>query len=138
MAESSKHIEYVELIYNFLRKDMLPESEHIYVSVDSPFKEDCPPHVCNNFRPDVYYCHGDKLIIGEAKTDDDYCRPHSIKQYCSYFEECAPYGADSIIVLSGSWRISASFANLIRNLKREHNFSTKVFVINEMGCCKEV
>ena len=135
MAESAAHMEYVRIIQGHVRS-MLPECENIHVLVDSPYVKETPPHIINNFRPDLYYCHNDHLIIGEAKTDDDFNRPHSIEQYLSYLRECHSFLGDSLLILSGSWRISASFANLMRNMQAQNNLHVQVMILNEMGVYK--
>ena len=137
MAESAAHMGYVTMIHSFL-KMRLPQEEHVHILVDSPYSAENPPHVVNNFRPDVFYKHSGLFIIGEAKTDDDFCRPHSVDQYRSYLQECEPQKEHALIILSGSWRITASFCNLIRNIKKEGNYNTKVIILNEMGIPKEV
>ena len=137
MAESASHMEYVTTIRRQVRS-MLPECEYLHVFVDSPYEKETPPHVINNFRPDLYYCHNDHLIIGEAKTDDDFNRPHSIEQYLSYLQECHSFQGDSLLILSGSWRISASFANLMRNMQAQNNLHVRVMILNEMGVYKDM
>lgn len=133
MAESAAHMGYVTMISNFLRESVLPQEDHIHILVDSPYSSENPPYVINNFRPDIYFDHSGRLIIGEAKTDDDFNRPHSLEQYRSYFLECEPRHEHALIVLSGSWRISAAYCNLIRNIKRQGDFHTRVIILNEMG-----
>lgn len=137
MAESAAHMEYVKIIQGYVRS-MLPECEYLHVFVDSPYEKETPPHVINNFRPDLYYCHNDHLILGEAKTDDDFDRPHSIEQYLSYLHECHSFQGDSLLILSGSWRISASFANLLRNMQAQNYLHARVVILNEMGVYKDM
>lgn len=132
MAESEDHMTYVTLIKEYAKK-ILPECEHMHMLTDSPYEKETPPHVLNNFRPDFYYCHNDQLIIGEAKTDDDYNRQHSLDQYLSYLLECQKFKGLSTLILSGSWRISASYANLVRNIQKQHELDVHVVIINEMG-----
>ena len=38
------------------------------------------------FVPDLYYKYNGLLIIGEAKTDSDFEREHSLQQYISYLK----------------------------------------------------
>ena len=137
MAESYEHMAYVNSLQEYV-KMLLPESEYLYVRVDSPYEIETPPQIINNFRPDVYYCHNDFLIIGEAKTDDDFCRSHSLEQYRSYLTECNNYNGKSLLVLSGSWRISPAFANLIRNLQMQNGIHCRVVIINELGVYKDI
>lgn len=137
MAESAVHMAYVKSIQGYVQS-LLPECEYIHVLVDSPYEQETPPHVINNFRPDLYYCHNDCLIIGEAKTDDDFNRPHSLEQYISYLTECQSFRGNSLLILSGSWRISPSFANLMRNMQFQNNMHVRVVILNEMGVYKDM
>ena len=109
MAESVEHILTVTMICDYV-KGLLPKNEHPFVLADSPDEVAATPNVSGNYRPDVYYQNNGFLIIGEAKTDPDFDRPHSISQYMSYFEECDKYWGTSMLIVGGSWRISASFA----------------------------
>lgn len=133
MAESAIHMGYVSLIKEYV-ESILPEIEHFHILVDSPTSMEKPPHVINNYVPDLYYNHGEQLIIGEAKTDEDFDRPHSLDQYLSYLQECSRFPGDSVLILSGSWRISASISNLLRIMKKKADISVKVIVLNELGC----
>ncbi len=137
MAESAVHMGYVTRIQGYVRS-LLPEQEYVHILVDSPYENDTPPHVINNFRPDLYYCHNDYLIIGEAKTDDDFNRPHSLEQYLSYLNECKSFRGTSLLILSGSWRISPSFANLMRNMQIQNSLHVRVVILNEMGVYKDM
>lgn len=132
MAESAVHMGYVSLIKEYVEK-VLPEIEHFHILVDSPTSMEKPPHVFNNYVPDLYYNHREQLIIGEAKTDDDFDRPHSLDQYLSYLQECSRFSGDSVLIVSGSWRISAALSNLLRNMKKKASLSVKVIILNELG-----
>lgn len=137
MAESAAHIEFVSNLGDYV-KGMLSLNEHVHVLIDTPSSIDFPPHVINNYRPDLYYNHDDTLIIGEAKTDEDFDRPHSIAQYRSYMKECEMFSGRAIIILSCSWRVSPAFANLIRNIRRSGSYNTQVRIINELGLYRTI
>jgi hypothetical protein len=137
MAESSAHMVYVSMLGEFV-KNRLPEQEHIHILIDSPSSNDYPPQVINNFRPDLYYLHDNTLVIGEAKTDADFDRPHSIEQYKSYLKECKSFSGTAYVVFAGSCRISAGFANLIRHIRRDESLTTRAIIINELGVFREI
>jgi len=137
MAESAAHIEYVYKLGTYV-KDMLSSNEHVHILMDTPSSTDFPPHVVNNFRPDLYYNHNNRLIIGEAKTDDDFDRPHSIAQYKSYMEECKIFNGGAMIIFSCSWKVAPAFANLVRNIRRSGSYDVKVSIINELGLFRTI
>ena len=137
MAESAVHMEYVKQLWDYV-KGMLTSDEHVHILVDTPSSSYLPPAVVNNYRPDLYYNHDLYLIIGEAKTDEDFDRPHSVSQYKAYFDECQSFMGMSIVVFSCSWRVSSSFANLVRNIRRLGSYRTKVYIINELGLFRVV
>lgn len=137
MAESAVHMGYVTMLGEFVQ-NRLSDCEHIHILMDKPDSTETPPHVVNGYRPDLYYRHNDTVIIGEAKTDEDFDRPHSIEQYKSYLQECANCPGEATLILAGSWRISPAYANLLRLLKRQLSSSVTVMVINEMGLFREI
>ena len=128
---------YVDRLGTYV-KGMLSTNEHVHILIDTPSSTEFPPSVINNYRPDLYYNHDGKLIIGEAKTDDDFNRPHSVAQYESYMEECRMCPCDAMIVFSCSWAVAPAFANLIRNIRRVGNYNTKVVIINELGLFRTI
>ena len=132
MAESAAHIEYVSRLGNYVM-GMLSPNEKVYILIDTPNSVVFPPRIVNNYRPDLYYNHNHCLIIGEAKTDEDFDRPHSIAQYVSYMDECSLFSGESMIIISCSWRVSPALANLIRNIKRTGLYNIPVIIINELG-----
>jgi len=129
-------MKYVEIAYAFL-KGLLPVTEHIHIRIDTPSSSFLPPSVIDGYRPDLYYNHNGLLIIGEAKTDPDFDKRHSIEQYNSYYSECKLHGENSVIVVSCSLIISPGFANLMRYIKLLKGYKAKVIVVNQLGKYKE-
>ena len=111
---------------------MIPSEQGGFVYVDKPDSAYKPPLV-GNFRPDLYFCADNKLIIGEAKTIEDFERPHSKEQYKTYLQECKSYKGDSLLILCSSWVVSLSYKTLIKSIKRQYGFNTKVLIISEEG-----
>lgn len=131
MAESSAHISYVEQIRSYINKEFTSEIS-AFVLYDTPDSKEKPPTV-GQFRPDVYFRTNNVLIIGEAKTDSDFDRPHSIWQYTAYLNECKQFPGESYLILSGSWQISISFKKLIKRLVLDNNFICNAIVLSEIG-----
>lgn len=111
---------------------MIPSEQGGFVYVDKPDSTYKPPLV-GNFRPDLYFCADNKLIIGEAKTVEDFERPHSKEQYKIYLQECQSYKGDALLILCSSWVVSFSYKTLIKSIKRQYSFDTKVLIISEEG-----
>ena len=131
MAESQAHMDYVNLVEKYIL-NKIPYQQRGFVFVDNPSSACKPPKV-GNYRPDVYYHHGNSLIIGEAKTIKDYETKHSKEQYVTYLNECQNFQGEALLVLCSSWTISFSFRTLMKYIKRQNRFDTKVIIISENG-----
>ena len=131
MSESRKHVELVAVAVEYIKTILAPEFHAIiqYDSADSSR----PTKVIGNYIPDVYYWHGDQLIIGEAKTINDFDRPHSRDQYGAYMQECKKFFGRALLVISVPWEMVATAKNYFRRLKRDCDASVSIIVINEMG-----
>lgn len=136
MSESRNHIELVAVAVEYIKTIVAPELHAIiqYDSADSSR----PTKVIGNFIPDVYYWHADHLIIGEAKTINDFDRPHSRDQYDAYIKECKNFFGRSTLVVSVPWQMVASAKNYFRRLKKEHATDVQIIIINELGRCFEI
>ena len=111
---------------------MIPFEQRGFIFVDSPASAYKPP-LLGNYRPDLYFCHDNKLIIGEAKTVNDFNTTHSKDQYITYLNACHSFKGNSLLVLCSSWMISFSYKTLIKFIKRQYGFGTKVIIISENG-----
>ena len=133
MAESNQHILLVNNIVSYIKQNVQDIIASLLL-VDLPDSVYKPQSVFNGFIPDVYYNFKEKLIIGEAKTDNDVERIHSLNQYEAYFTEAFNFDGDSIIVFSVTWRMYGTIKNIIRLTKKKNNFDKiKVIVINNKG-----
>lgn len=132
MAESLQHINLVKNIYNYAI-NVIPMDYSKLIMIDSP--ESClkPSRTSEGFVPDLYYCHNELLLIGEAKTSDDFDRPHSISQYMSYLKECACFEGNSLMVIAVPWTEYITAKNLIRRIKKHNEFEVEIIVINNNG-----
>ena len=131
MSESRNHIELVAVAVKYIKTIVAPELHAIiqYDSADSSR----PTRVIGNFIPDVYFWHNDQLIIGEAKTINDFDRPHSLDQYEAYIKECKSFYGHSTLVISVPWQVVATAKNYFRRLKKEFATDIPIIIINELG-----
>jgi len=138
MPESETHMNYVKQAERFA-KTILPEEYQPYLLVDTPSSSELPPKLLNEaFKPDLYLHHNDWHLIGEAKTDSDCMRKHSIQQYETYFKELDSFGkSNSLLILSCSISVSSSMSNLLQRMKRQHSYHCSVYIINELGTYKK-
>ena len=81
MSESREHADLVRCIYSYV-KSIVPESLHCLIELDT-IDTKKPPCV-GGYIPDVYYHWMGHLIIGEAKTINDFSRTHSYQQFAAY------------------------------------------------------
>lgn len=138
MAESSIHISFVERIYEEVKK-VVPEGSHILIDIDHPDSSASTPKLLNGFKPDLYYCYKNLLIIGEAKTDFDVDRPHSLNQYNSYYEEAYVFEGQSLLFFCVSWKMFATMKNIMRSIRRKKISSRiRIFVMNDLGEVVEI
>lgn len=131
IAESKQHMNYVNLVEQYVLQ-MIPSKQKGFIYVDKPEAVYKPPLV-GNFRPDLYFCAENKLIIGEAKTVTDFERFHSKEQYKTYLQACQEFKGDSLLILCSSWSVAFSFKTLIKSMKKQNCFDTKVIIISEEG-----
>lgn len=136
MSESRNHVDLVAVAVEYIKTIVAPDLHAIiqYDSADSSR----PTKVVGNFIPDVYYWHADRLIIGEAKTINDFDRIHSRNQYDAYMKECRDFWGASTLVICVPWQIVATAKNYFRRLKKEYNADVPVIIINELGRCFEI
>lgn len=133
MPESKEHIAYVNNLYNFVC-EIVPENCKVLIYTDSFNDKDRPTSVINGFIPDLYYKFDNMLVIGEAKTNNDVDRKHSLEQYESYLLEAERFDGESVLVFSVSWVVFATLKNIIRSIKRANSFQKcKIYVINDKG-----
>ena len=131
IAESKLHMDYVNLVEQYVLR-MIPSEQGGFVYVDKPETAYKPPLV-GNYRPDLYFRADNKLIIGEAKTVEDFERFHSQEQYKTYLQACQTFEGDSLLILCSSWSVAFSFKTLIKSMKKRNGFNTKVIIISEEG-----
>ena len=131
MSESRAHIELVAIAVDYVKTLVSPELHAIiqYDSADSTR----PTKVIGNYIPDVYFWNREQLIIGEAKTINDFDRPHSCAQYDAYIKECKTFFGKSTLVISVPWQIVVTAKNYFRRMKRDLEADVSIVIINELG-----
>lgn len=138
MSESAKHMEYVRQALNYIHQ-LVPQSLYPYICTDLSDNLQLPPKmIVDGYRPDVYLWQNEWHIIGEAKTDKDIDRDHSIRQYKSYLEELDIYGCkNSYLIISCSLSVSPSISNFLRNLKKQKQHKANIIILNEIGLFRQ-
>lgn len=131
MSESRNHVELVAIAVQYIKTIVEPDL-HAIIQYDSPDSAR-PTKVIGNYIPDVYYWHNDQLIIGEAKTINDFDRTHSRDQYDAYIKECKNFFGKSTLVVSVPWQIVATAKNYFRRLKKVFDADIQIIIINELG-----
>ncbi len=131
MSESRSHVELVAVAVKYIKTIVAPDFHSIIQcdSADSPR----PTKVIGNYIPDVYFWHADQLIIGEAKTINDFDRPHSRNQYDAYIAECKRFFGRAALVISVPWQVVATAKNYFRRLKKNFGADVPIIIINEFG-----
>lgn len=124
-------MDYVNLAEQYVLQ-IIPSEQGGFVYVDKPESTFKPPLI-GSYRPDLYFCHDNKLIIGEAKTIKDFDTSHSKDQYITYLKECQSFKGEALLVLCSSWTIAFSYKTLLKFIKRKYAFDTKVVIISENG-----
>ena len=129
--ESQEHIDLVEVIIKYIKSIIPNNSENMIIKDSSGNIGDI--RVVGNYAPDAYYRYNDFLIIGEAKTEKDFSRLHSILQYKAYVEECELFEGRSVLVIAIPWELTITAKNYFARLKRQNNLSLEIVIINELG-----
>lgn len=127
MSESFQHQQLVQLLKKEVVK-LIPSGCQGLIQQDSSDSLALPPKTIEGYRPDIYYCFENLLIIGEAKTANDVERQHSRAQYEAYLKECANFHGNAIFILVVPWMERATAHNILRNLRKKvpGNYTIKI------------
>ena len=82
--ESRTHHSLVTMLYEYISD--FSEVEQSLIESDIYEVGGSVTRMAEGFVPDLYYNHNKLTIIGEAKTEEDLERSHSIEQYKSYIK----------------------------------------------------
>lgn len=135
--ESNKHHGLVKKMYEYVVREL--DVEKGLVETDIFEVNGNVPRMPEGFVPDLYYMYNNQVIIGEAKTEQDMEREHSLQQYNSYSNFLHKYsslGYKCIFIISVPWQASISAARIIRKIFNYPNCNIEIVVFNEMGVYK--
>lgn len=131
--ESQAHVELVNIAAEYI-KSIIPEEYHIFMCTDTMGSNDAIK-VIGNYIPDVYYCYNNQLVIGEAKTLNDFDRLHSKEQFIAYMNEFLIFQGKTTLVVSVPWQLVLTAKNYFIRLRREMQVDANVVILNEIGRC---
>lgn len=130
--ESKKHHSLVKIIYDYVIGN--EEVEESLVQSDIFEIKGNVTRMPEGFVPDLYYKYDNKIILGEAKTDSDLDREHSILQFKSYINYLKRYSNldyDCMFIIAVPWEASIAASRIIRRIINEENIN--LIVLNESG-----
>jgi hypothetical protein len=131
-VESKKHHSLVKIIYDYVIEN--EEVEESLVQSDIFEIKGNVTRMPEGFVPDLYYKYDNKIILGEAKTDSDLDREHSILQFKSYINYLKRYSNldyDCMFIIAVPWEASIAASRIIRRIINEENIN--LIVLNESG-----
>lgn len=137
LGESQIHMHLVDVIYNKVSQ-IIPEDNLSMIQKDCP-EDRSYRYKVNSFIPDVFYIDKDLIIIGEAKTINDFATKHSQKQIEAYIEECTKFNGMSILIIAVPWLLKNTTINYFKRIQRNRQLNIcKIFILDELGRCFEV
>lgn len=136
MSESPQHLKLVEKIRDTIRKHdgVTP----ILVSAEDHKENTITFSTPEGFRPDVYYCDNEVLILGEAKTSNDLSNGHSDAQFRSYLKYLQAATKDSlkaILYVGVPWE---DFRWAKNHFKKNRPGLVTIVIVNDFGHEEEV
>lgn len=132
MGESLQHNKLIYKILNVVL-EIVPESYRSFILLDIPERQEKPPLMAEGYRPDLYYCHNNIMVIGEAKTSYDFERKHSKEQYLSYMKACSMFEGVAYLIVAVPWNECRSAKNMLRRMKSSKEFNLQIKVIDDVG-----
>ncbi|HYF83755.1 MAG TPA: hypothetical protein VEB00_12090 [Clostridia bacterium] len=132
MGESIQHIKMIHNIMHIV-SEIVPEKFRGFILLDISESQEKPPKTAEGYRPDLYYCHNDIMVIGEAKTSFDFERKHSKQQYLSYMKACSMFEGTAYLIIAVPWTECRSAKNMLRRMKSNNEFDLNIKVIDDVG-----
>lgn len=132
MSESLQHQQLVKQIIAETINIVGTENK-LLIATDAVDGFTLPPLTNEGFRPDVYYCYRNILIIGEAKTSSDIERLHSREQYESYIRKCSLYPGKAIFIIAVPWIDHATIHNILTKIKKKYPGQYSVKILDGIG-----
>ena len=129
MTESSIHNSYVQKIYQYAKK-LIPEDQVCFLKADL-FDCQKPSLTYDSFIPDVSFIHDNLIIIGEAKTYDDFKTAHSRQQYEAYFKELASFDGIGFFIVCVPWQLIATANNHFTLLRNKFRCKARIVILSD-------
>jgi len=123
--ESEAHKQFVRNAVEYIKRTFGVEENQMSIDLGEPGKT--PPTVIDGFRADIYVHTPKYIIIGEAKTDNDIVKKHTLAQLAAYIKEVKTFDQERHIVMSSSWSSYATMRNFIRNYRKFYDLSDITF-----------
>lgn len=99
MGESTAHVNLVIQLVEWIADNFF-DGDKGYIFCDLPENTSMKkPPLVGDFIPDAYACikNSDHLIIGEAKTSNDFLRQHTVDQIEAFLNECLKFQKSTLI-----------------------------------------
>lgn len=113
MAESFQHKNLVRKIVSYL--DTIINICPDLIEADLDDYNTRTTRVVGGYYPDVFYRDTEKIIIGEAKTENDLLTPHTEKQISSYISEVLLFPGHKHIIISVPFIVADTLYNYINS-----------------------
>lgn len=136
MTESLEHSNLVRMIVSYIKSN--PELKLCQPLIEVDLQEQVKPKPVLGYIPDVYYAYHNTLIIGEAKTADDFDRKHSKRQFEAYLKYCNESRGLSMLIIAVPWQVKPMAKNYFIRLKKEFGYFCKILILTTMGGVEEV
>ena len=127
MGESTKHIELVAMVQREVAA-MVTDRYASLIQVDSP--DSTEKARIGRHCPDVYYNYDGKLVVGEAKTLDDFARKHSQEQFDEYLAACSTCLGESALIVAVPWMLAATAKNFFRR-RTSLRGKTRIIILDD-------
>lgn len=132
MSESLQHQQLVKLILQETLS-IVGHDNNALIASDAVDGLSLPPLTSEGFRPDVYYCYNDVLIIGEAKTSNDVDRLHSRAQYKSYISKCSLFQGKATFIIAVPWTEHATINNIVKKIAKQYPGTYVIKILDGIG-----
>lgn len=125
MAESRLHKQLVGSIVSYI--ETIPNCCADFIEADLENYNTRTTRVVGGYYPDVFYKDSNRIIIGEAKTENDLITLHTRNQLLSYIEEATLFDGERHIVLCVPFIAYCSLFNYVNRLIEMENVKNVTF-----------
>ncbi len=120
--ESLTHMSFVKKIADYVVTIPIDFTRNL-LCAELPGEYNRCPQIIGRSIPDVYYNDSNCVILGEAKTDNDIDRDHTLIQLNDYINEVRTYDAERNIVLCTSIIGFSRMKNIIVTKKMQEDLN---------------